>query len=462
MYDSLWVSTQLHVVLGLGVALCPLPNKFLFTADFLRSKQAMLVRLVCKFACPLAAAVSTSVVSLNRPQPNYFSYKQRRLYFSSTKKKEEGSSESSSSSQSDSDDISSDEEEEEEKKAAEANMNEINPLTPKRADQIQQQEEELPIEEPIAPLSESATQPLTIQTSYGRMRFINPMLNQNKLEALTTIHYINDQSSINYVKSLLKKHPNGLVVFDPSTHYVNMFALFNGVKRRIIKDFYGTARQPKNPFKNCKTNKEVFDLHRRILIQQKNILARFCLIVDHQGELRLKGDTHEGVPSSFTLKEKIRALKESDGQGSYYKHDYIVPTTYWLGLNTSDQWEKKGISIDMLDKKKIYPNYSVWPPTSQQYLSLFGEYVEKNKKFLRSLKTTLDIGCGTGVLSFVLHRKCGGISDIFALDSNKQAVECTKINAQILNLQESLNVTHVDFVQAIAKNKIDTALTNAK
>ncbi len=47
----------------------------------------------------------------------------------------------------------------------------------------------------------------------------------------------------------------------------------------------------------------------------------------------------------------------------------------FVGIISAEEYEKKGISVKVLDGKKIYPMYSVWSPTSQTYLQLLDQFI---------------------------------------------------------------------------------------
>jgi len=135
--------------------------------------------------------------------------------------------------------------------------------------------------------------------------------------------------------------------------------------------------------------------------------------------------------------------------------------TYWQGIHSSDQWEKSGIPVEALSGKKIYPLYSVWSPTSQNYLSLLEDYLEEKRNMIKSRKNILDIGCGTGVLSFMTVQKVGS-KDVFAIDVNPKAVECTQLNTQLLDMTDSVKVEHFDVVDAVKSNSTENKLREAK
>jgi hypothetical protein len=57
----------------------------------------------------------------------------------------------------------------------------------------------------------------------------------------------------------------------------------------IDEIYFGDKKRVKNPFRKCANNKEIFDLHRRILVEKKNIINRILVLVDKDGLLRLRG-----------------------------------------------------------------------------------------------------------------------------------------------------------------------------
>ena len=54
------------------------------------------------------------------------------------------------------------------------------------------------------------------------------------------------------------------------------------------------------------------------------------------------------------------------------------------------------------------------------------------------------------------------MKDIYAVDSNKKAVDCARINSQIFEANDTIRVEQLDFVDAINSNKIDTFLTEKR
>ena len=96
----------------------------------------------------------------------------------------------------------------------------------------------------------------------------------------------------------------------------------------------------------------------------------------------------------------------------------------------------------------IYPLYGVYMPTSQQYVNLFSNYVSQTQEAISAKKNMVDLGCGSGILPIVLKVNGGFTGHLTALDANENALECTKMNAQLYGIigAEALNTRNVDIV----------------
>jgi len=106
------------------------------------------------------------------------------------------------------------------------------------------------------------------------------------------------------------------------------------------------------------------------------------------------------------------------------KNEFLLPFPQVQGLNSSWQWYKKGISIPVLDKK-IHPYFGTYFPTRFEHLKLFDNWL---KQYKGEKKSAIDIGIGSGVLSFQLLKY--NFEKIYGTDSNPNA---------IIGLNEDLN-----------------------
>ena len=111
------------------------------------------------------------------------------------------------------------------------------------------------------------------------------------------------------------------------------------------------------------------------------------------------------------------ALAKAPGIGwldRFYKGKFYLPINDLLGLNSSWQWYLKGVPYPML-RESIHPYYGVYFPTRHAHLHLFDDWLKRNRP-----GSAMDIGCGCGVLSFILEKH--GCREITATDIVPNAV----------------------------------------
>lgn len=86
------------------------------------------------------------------------------------------------------------------------------------------------------------------------------------------------------------------------------------------------------------------------------------------------------------------------------------------GLNSAWQWYIKGITIPVL-RNKIHPYYGTYFPTRFDHLILFDNWL---KRYEGPKKSAIDVGIGSGVLSFQLVKH--GFQKVFGTDTNPNAI----------------------------------------
>ena len=96
--------------------------------------------------------------------------------------------------------------------------------------------------------------------------------------------------------------------------------------------------------------------------------------------------------------------------------EFLLPFPQVQGLNSSWQWYKKGISIPFIDQK-IHPWYGTYFPTRFEHLELFDKWL---KQYKGERKSAIDIGIGSGVLSFQMLKH--GFLKVYGTDSNPNAI----------------------------------------
>jgi len=97
-------------------------------------------------------------------------------------------------------------------------------------------------------------------------------------------------------------------------------------------------------------------------------------------------------------------------------NNFALPFPKVQGLNSAWQWYKKGISIPVL-KRKIHPWFGTYFPTRFEHLELFEDWI---KKYKGEKKSAIDIGIGSGILSFQMLRH--GFENVIGTDTNPNSI----------------------------------------
>jgi hypothetical protein len=105
-------------------------------------------------------------------------------------------------------------------------------------------------------------------------------------------------------------------------------------------------------------------------------------------------------------------------------NEFLLPFPQVQGLNSSWQWYAKGIYIPVLDRK-IHPFFGTYFPTRFEHLKLFDNWL---KQYQGEKKSAIDIGIGSGVLSYQMLKH--GFRKVCGTDSNPNS---------IIGLNEDLN-----------------------
>ena len=95
-----------------------------------------------------------------------------------------------------------------------------------------------------------------------------------------------------------------------------------------------------------------------------------------------------------------------------------------------------------LGDQRIFPVGKVWMPTTESYLDLFTSFMDG---YNRNVNNLLDIGCGSGVLSFIIGRKYKKCK-ITAIDKNDDAIETCLRNYPSLQI-ENFKAINIDILK---------------
>ena len=96
--------------------------------------------------------------------------------------------------------------------------------------------------------------------------------------------------------------------------------------------------------------------------------------------------------------------------------DFLLSLPQVQGLNSAWQWYQNGISIPVL-RNKIHPYYGTYFPTRFDHLILFDNWL---KRYEGPKKSAIDVGIGSGVLSFQMIKY--GFQKVFGTDTNPNAI----------------------------------------
>ena len=118
--------------------------------------------------------------------------------------------------------------------------------------------------------------------------------------------------------------------------------------------------------------------------------------------------------------------------------DFYVPFPEVQGMNSSWQWYEKGLEVKTLDIT-LHPYYGTYFPTRFDHLKLFDKWL---KRYDGPKTNAIDIGVGSGVLSFQLIQN--GFENIFATDTNKNAIIGVFEESKRLGYEEKITLNHGD------------------
>ncbi len=121
--------------------------------------------------------------------------------------------------------------------------------------------------------------------------------------------------------------------------------------------------------------------------------------------------------------------------------DFYVSFPDVQGMNSSWQWYEKGLEIKTLGIT-LKPYYGTYFPTRFDHLKLFDKWL---KKYEGSKENAIEIGVGSGVLSFQLIQN--GFKNIFATDSNKNAIIGVFEESKRLGYEKHMTLNHGDLFE---------------
>lgn len=113
----------------------------------------------------------------------------------------------------------------------------------------------------------------------------------------------------------------------------------------------------------------------------------------------------------------------------------LVALSTLLGLLGAAEWRRKGLEVPGL-RGRLVPHYGVYAPTRSDYVELLAGADDV------AGRRVIDVGTGTGVLSFVLLQQ--GAASAIGTDVEPRAVACATENARRLGLSDRFTALQAD------------------
>jgi hypothetical protein len=314
------------------------------------------------------------------------------------------------------------------------------------------------LNEPILKQINKSHRKFILNTQYGKLAILRPMLAKSIMKSDTNVIHnvinIDNSSSANYIKMVLKtKHD--YLFFVPKSNFGNAHQIYESSKEKILEQFYGTAKKPNNPFEKCKNPSEIFHLSQNIKTSINKMLSRIGFMLFKTGEVNILHKESSILRNNVNIQSVFKDLidkyeeeyqDQSPVAEKFSKHDFFVSCGLYEGIISSNSYITKGVEVPELGNRKVYPQYGVFNITRQDYISMFNRYLREHLvDFNFDSTNAIDLGCGTGILSFLLTQR--GMKRVFAVDNMENAVLATQSNAQALGYHDKIKTVRLDIVQ---------------
>lgn len=125
--------------------------------------------------------------------------------------------------------------------------------------------------------------------------------------------------------------------------------------------------------------------------------------------------------------------------------NFLLPFPQVQWLNSAWQWYANGIVIPVL-RNKLHPFYGTYFPTRFDHLILFDNWL---KRYEGSKKTAIDVGIGSGILSFQMVKY--GFQKVYGTDTNPNAIIGVAETMGESKLSRKIDIEHASYFGAYKK-----------
>ena len=126
-------------------------------------------------------------------------------------------------------------------------------------------------------------------------------------------------------------------------------------------------------------------------------------------------------------------------------NDFLLTFSQVQSLNSAWQKYKNGIKVSVL-RNKVHPYLGTYFPTRFDHLTLFDNWL---KRYEGAKKSAIDVGVGSGVLSFQMVQH--GFQKVFATDTNPNAIVGLKEFMGDTKLSRKIELNHGNLFASIKK-----------
>jgi HemK-related putative methylase len=115
----------------------------------------------------------------------------------------------------------------------------------------------------------------------------------------------------------------------------------------------------------------------------------------------------------------------------------------------------------MMDITAGNHSISIKPLSGAMDPSPYTEFLSRNimNYNINKVQSALDLGCGSGALAILLAKR--GVNNVYATDINPSAIEATKLNAELNDVKDDIEIVQADMLSFLAgTGEIDLIVSN--